>query len=176
LDFRETSDTDSDEVLRIHRLAFGREDEALLVEKLLHDPSAQPCLSLLAVEGGAGVGHALFTTVGLDAAMGQASCAILAPLAVLPAWQRRGVGRGLIEAGCGRLARRGVGLVFVLGDPGYYTRCGFVPAIPLGLAAPYPIEPEAAWMVRALNPDLLGAVAGRASCAQSLAKEEYWRE
>jgi putative acetyltransferase len=176
LDFREASDTDCDEVLRIHRLAFGREDEALLVEKLLHDPSAQPSLSLLAVEGGAGVGHALFTTVGLDAAMGQASCAILAPLAVLPAWQRRGVGRGLIEAGCDVLAQRGVELVFVLGDPGYYTRCGFGSAIPLGLRAPYAIEPEAAWMVRALRPGVLGAIAGTVRCALTLAEEHYWRE
>lgn len=176
LEFREAGDTEDDEVLPIHRLAFRRADEALLVEKLLRDSSAQPCLSLLALEGGERVGHGLFTTLGLDASMGQARCAILAPLAVLPAWQRRGVGCGLIGAGCDLLARRGVELVFVLGDPGYYTRCGFAPALPWGLAAPYAIEPQAAWMVRALRPGVLGTVAGTVRCALTLAEEEYWRE
>lgn len=95
---------------------------------------------------------------------------------MVPESQRRGVGRALIEHGVDRLAAEGVQLVFVLGDPAYYTRCGFVPATPLGLRAPYPIEPEPAWRVRALVPDLLGAVEGTVACATTLARPEYWRE
>jgi len=86
------------------------------------------------------------------------------------------MGRALIEHGCRLLAERRVKLVFVLGDPSYYTGSRFVPAPPLGLKAPYPIEPEAAWMVRALDPGLLGTIRGTVRCARSLADEPYWRE
>ena len=122
------------------------------------------------------VGHVLFTALRLVGTAGPVGCALLAPLAVLPSRQRSGVGRGLIERGCRVLAGRGIGLVFVLGDPRYYTRCGFRPAVPLGLHAPYRIEPEEAWMVRAPGPDGLGRVRGTVECARSLAEEQYWRE
>jgi putative acetyltransferase len=69
-----------------------------------------------------------------------------------------------------------VQLLFVLGDLGYYTRCGFVPAIPFGLRAPYPIFPAEAWMVRPLVPGVLGSVTGIIACPESMAKPEYWRE
>jgi len=176
MQFRESSAPEVDDILRIHRLAFQREDEAALVARLLIDPSAQPSLSLLAEMEGERVGHALFTALRLVGTAGPVGCALLAPLAVLPSNQRSGVGRGLIEHGCRVLAGRGIDLVFVLGDPRYYTRCGFRPAFPLGLRAPYPIEPEEAWMVRALGPDLPCGVHGTVECARSLAEEQYWRE
>jgi len=176
MQFRESTDAEVDDVLRIHRLAFRQEDEAALVTRLLLDPSAQPSLSLLAETKDEHVGHALFTALRLVGTSSPVGCALLAPLAVLPARQRSGVGRGLIEHGCRVLAGRGIALVFVLGDPRYYTRCGFGPAIPLGLYAPYTIEPEEAWMVRALCPDTLGSVHGTIQCAHSLAEEQYWRE
>ena len=103
-------------------------------------------------------------------------CAILAPLAVVPAMHRRGVGRGLIEQGCSVLARQGTDLVFVLGDPAHYTRCGFEPAMPHGLRAPQAIKPQDAWMVRPLRPHVLGAVHGTVVCARALQPVHYWRE
>jgi len=172
----ETSETDLDVVMRIEREAFARDDEAQLVAALLRDPTAQPVISLLALEDERPVGHALFTKVALAGSRPNVASAILAPLAVLPAFQRQGVGRALIEHGAGVLAKSGVKLLFVLGEPAYYTRCGFVPAIPCGLHAPYQVVPEAAWMVRALGPGLLGTVTGTVACAKSLAKPEYWRE
>jgi putative acetyltransferase len=176
MQLREPSLDENPDVLHVHRLAFGRDDEAALVYSLLHDPSAQPVLSVVAELQGKVVGHALFTTVRVASVAAPVDGAILAPLAVLPSRQRAGIGRSLIEHGCGALAARNVPLVFVLGDPGYYTRSRFVPALPSGLRAPYAIEPEAAWMVRALIPDVLGSVRGTVRCARSLAAEQYWRE
>ncbi|MCL4696850.1 MAG: N-acetyltransferase [Burkholderiaceae bacterium] len=172
----EASATDSDAVLSIERAAFARDDEAALVADLLRDPTAQPSLSLLAFLEDKPVGHVLFTRVVLAGASHPAPAAILAPLAVVPEYQRRGVGRALIEQGASLLAASGVQLLFVLGDPAYYARSGFVPAVPSGLRAPYPIVPEEAWRVRALAADVLGSVSGVVACAESLAKPEYWRE
>jgi len=172
----EAGPADSDVMLSVERAAFARDDEADLVGALLQDPTAQPSLSLLAFDAGKPVGHVLFTKVALAGTSGDVSAAILAPLAVLPEYQRKGVGRALIERGAGMLAASGVQLLFVLGDPAYYTRCGFEPAAQHGLRAPYPIVPEEAWMVRPLAPGILGSVAGVIACAESLARPEYWRE
>ncbi|HSP00383.1 MAG TPA: N-acetyltransferase [Thioalkalivibrio sp.] len=167
---------DLEDVLAVERAAFGAEVEAGLVRELLADPTAVPTLSLLARDKGCAVGHVLFTAASMEDASLAVTAMILAPLAVVPEAQGRGIGGALIREGLTLLAKRGVDLVFVLGHPGYYTRHGFEPAIPLGLAAPYPIEPQAAWMVQALRPSLLGAVRGRLLCAHSLDRPEYWRE
>ena len=174
--FREANVDEVKAVLRVHRLAFGQDDEAILVDALLQDPSAQPSLSVVAETKGEVAGHALFTALTLVGSKTPISCSILAPLAVLPTHQRSGIGRGLIEYGCNPLAKRGIDLVFVLGDRLYYTRYGFTPAAPYGLQAPYAIEPEEAWMVRPLRPHVLGTAHGTVRCAQALAAEQYWRE
>jgi putative acetyltransferase len=173
---REASSEDKAALLDVHTLAFGQEEEALLVEALLSDPSAQPILSLLAEDNEAIVGHVLFTSVELVGPTEPMAAAILAPLAVVPSAQRLGVGRALIERGCEILASRGVRLLFVLGDPNYYNKRGFTAALTHGLQAPYEIEPEAAWMVRALTGLAIGSMQATVSCAEALAPEKYWRE
>lgn len=172
----EAGPADVANLLDIHRAAFAGEDEADLVVALLQDRTARPSLSLLAFVAGQAVGHVLFTHARLADAPRQASAALLAPLAVRPAFQRQGVGRALIEEGARLLAASGAQLVFVLGDPAYYTKAGFVPAFPFGLRAPYPIVAQEAWMVRSLAPEVLGCVTGVVGCAQSLAEPAYWRE
>ncbi len=172
----EASAADLETVLGIERLAFGDDDVADLVRDLADDPTARPLLSLLAWDGDLPVGHIMFTAARVRGAQDDAVVSILAPLAVVPDAQRRGIGGLLIESGVQRLAESGVGLVFVLGHPGYYPRHGFEPASRLGLAAPYPISPEDAWMVRPLSPGAIGRVRGTVECAEALDKPEHWRE
>lgn len=171
----EASQEDVVRVLTVEREAFGGSDEADLVTALLNDPTARPLLSLLAWEGDEAVGHILFTKATLTGA-DDLTVSILAPLAVVPHAQRRGIGGRLIEHGVEHLSQAGVDLLFVLGHPDYYPRHGFVPAIPFGLEAPYPITPQEAWMVRALRPGLVGDVRGSIACAEALDRPEYWRE
>lgn len=173
---REARDNELEAVLHVNRSAFRREEEASLVRDLLVDPTAQPLLSLVADDDGRLVGHVLFTAASLTGPGQRVHCALLAPLAVVPSHQRAGLGRALIEAGCEQLAQQGIALVFVLGDPGYYTRCGFDAAYPLGLTAPHPVEPQAAWMVRGLGAQWPGSVTGTVGCASAIAAEHYWRE
>lgn len=165
-----------DAVFRIERLAFARDDEPHLVAALLRDSTARPSLSLLAYDGPKPVGHALFTRAELVGSSLSIASALLEPPAVVPRSQRQGVGPALIERGADLLATAGFRLLFVLGDPAYYTRCRFVPAIPLGLHAPYPIVPAESWMVRALAPGLLGTSEGTVAVAASRGRPEYWRE
>jgi putative acetyltransferase len=174
----ETCDSDTDDALRVERLAFGSDEEADLVRALLDDPSAQPCLSLLAREGARAVGHVLFTSARLREAPHGAPMAILAPLAVVPDAQGRGIGGRLIERGLSLLSEAGVELVFVLGHPDYYPRHGFEPAGRHGFDAPFPIPDEVAdaWMVRALRPGVLGTLRGTVMCAAAMHEPEYWRE
>lgn len=176
MQIREARDTDLEDVLRVERLAFGRDDEANLVVDLLHDPTALPLLSLVAERNGRCVGHVLFTAVEIVGAATPVACSILAPLAVLPEVQGTGVGRGLIEEGCRILAERRGSLVFVLGDPDYYGRFGFEAAGPVGLEAPYRIEPAEAWRVRGLRMGVVGRVRGKVRPAEALAGEALWRE
>ena len=171
----EATSADVAHVLMVEREAFGEPDVAELVADLLEDATAQPLLSLLAWEGDEAVAHIMFTPANLTGA-DNLTVWILAPLAVIPSFQRRGIGGSLIENGIERLAGSGVDLVFVLGHPEYYPRHGFVPAIPLGLDAPYPISPQEAWMVRALRPGILGRVRGAVACAEALDRPEHWRE
>ncbi len=174
--FRQANAAEIKDVLRVHKLAFGQDEEAVLVDSLLKDPTAQPCLSVVADFDGKIVGHVLFTALTLVNSTTSTRCSILAPLAVLPTYQRSGIGRGLIEFGCDLLADRGIDLVFVLGDPKYYSRNGFTPAVRHDLHAPYAITPEEAWMVRPLRPHILGNIRGTVRCAEVLLPEHYWRE
>ncbi|WP_163337788.1 GNAT family N-acetyltransferase [Desulfopila sp. IMCC35008] len=181
MEVRKAINTDFAEILDVHKAAFGEKkgpEIAQLVDDLFTDISASPSLSLVAVEKGVIVGHILYTKVTLQGASQGLSCQILAPLAVLPDVQGKGIGRKLIEAGLRELKMGDVQLVFVLGHPGYYPRCGFIPAGELGFEAPYPIPEEhaGAWMVQELFPGNIGSLKGQVQCCHALNKPEHWRE
>jgi putative acetyltransferase len=139
-------------VYRVNELAFGRPEEANLVDALR--ASARPFISLVAVSGEQVVGHIFFSPVTLEAET--AACVILglAPLAVLPEYQRRGIGAQLVRVGLKECQRRGCDVVVVLGHPAYYPRFGFVPASRKGLRCEYPV-PDEVFMVAELRPHAL---------------------
>jgi len=165
-------------VLDVHRLAFGGDIEAELVRELVDDPSADPIISLAAFEGEEAVGHVLLTSARVEGVPESVKAMLLAPLAVVPSRQRRGVGSELVQAALRNAKANGTALVFVLGYPDYYPRFGFVPAGAQGLDAPFPIPVEHAdaWMVADLSGVILGTVAGRVRTADALMRAEYWTE
>ena len=182
LDIREALDSDLQEILAIHKLAFEHSGEMehiqKLIQDLLSDESAKPYLSLLALEDDRPVGHVLFTSVRIEGNTTPVPASILAPFAVVPDSQRKGVGGRLIKEGARILSEKGVCLVFVLGYPDIYNRYGFEPAWRHRLIAPYP-QPKQwkdAWMVMELKPDTLSSGKGTVVCANTLNKPEYWQE
>lgn len=177
MQIRDTAEADLPQIRQVHRAAFGGDTEAALVETMLADASARPLLSLLAAENKSALGHVLFSSAGFAGADGGAALAILAPLAVIPGAQGQGIGRRLVETGLQRLGENGADLVFVLGDPRYYARFGFVPAAPQGLLAPYALPPEyaEAWRVRRLGGSR-AALTGTVVCCESLMRPELWTE
>lgn len=109
-----------------------------LVQALRASPQFVPALSLVAEQDGQVIGHILFSRVDIG---GQAALA-LAPLAVLPAFQRQGVGSALVRAGHRIAAGLGYGYAVVLGSETYYPRFGYRPAGAFGIAAPFAAPPE----------------------------------
>ena len=161
--------------MMVNKAAFNSGIEPKLVSDLISDPSAKPVLSLVAIKDGDAVGSILFTKCSLEPST-DLSIYILAPVSVLPRRQGAGIGGALITRGLEMLAARGVDLVFVLGDPGYYPRFGFTSAVSYEFDATYPIAEEYldAWMVRVLNPRVVGYIKGKVICANPLNKPEYW--
>ena len=140
---------DRDDVHALHAHAFDGLDEAGLVQAL-HDDGAA-VLSLVAEEDGAVVGHILFTPLALDPAPAdKKQLAALAPMAVLPDFQRRGVGEALARQGIDILCEQGWDGIVVLGHPAYYPRFGFTPASDFGITFPGTV-PEEAFMALPLR-------------------------
>lgn len=125
----------------------------------LRGSGASP-VSMVAVEDGTVVGHVLFSPVSIEPEPRNGLRAVgLAPLAVLPARQRRGVGSDLVKSGIEECRRRGYDAIFVLGDPAYYRRFGFAPAAARGLRCALPV-PEEAFMVTETRPGALNGARG----------------
>ena len=176
---RISTDNDIPALCEVHRQAFGEVQGPEIVElvcALLEDTTAQPLLSLVAESGSGVAGHVLFTPVVINDAEVEVSAHILAPLAVLPGQQSRGIGGALIRDGLRRLSAQDVDLVFVLGYPDYYTRFGFKAAGRHGLTTPHPIPAahQEGWMVQELKPGLLGRVRGQITCAGPLNHPQHW--
>ncbi|HEX2774434.1 MAG TPA: N-acetyltransferase [Micromonosporaceae bacterium] len=151
MDIRLEQPDDHDACAVVHRRAFGDHGDvvARLVDALRQDdPDA---LSLVAETNGGVVGHVLFSRGLLDAPRRLVPVQVLSPLAVLPEQQRRGVGSALIRAGLHLLDARGVPLVFLEGDPRYYSRAGFAPGGDRGFRKPSLRIPDAAFQVQPLS-------------------------
>ena len=181
MEIRKSTESDRTEIKNIHIKSFGEQKGpviANLANDLLDDKTAKPLLSLVAIENEKITGHIIFTKVRVSQTTEPVSAQILAPLAVLPNAQNKGVGSKLIKEGLRQLKQSGVYLVFVLGHQDYYPRLGFKPAGTLGYEAPYhiPEKNAGAWMVQELHNGVIGRVKGKIQCSEVLNRPEHWRE
>lgn len=161
--FRLESPEDECAIRFINETAFGRPDEADLVAKLRAEDVV--LASLVAEEerdeereAKRMVAHILFSRMSIESSSGRVAAVALAPIAVLPERQRRGIGGKLIRYGLDLLRGRGERIVIVLGDPDYYPRFGFSLDKARFLESPFPPE---AFMALELQTGALDGVRGK---------------
>lgn len=150
---------DEGAIRTIHRRAFGGETESAIVDSVRSAPGFDRSLSIVAEFAGAAVGHVLFSAVEIVGEERKTDALALAPIAVMPAYQRRGIGTQLVRAGLDACRVRGHKLVVVLGHSAFYARFGFVEASTSAIYAPWSV-PSKAFRVAELSPKALCGVHG----------------
>jgi putative acetyltransferase len=133
---REEQPHDREQIRKLNEAAFGRSDEAGLIDRLRVEEAV--LLSLVAEVDGQIIGHILFSRMTVEAAQGSVAAVSLAPMAVLPDHQGRQVGSQLVRHGLAQLRARGERIVIVLGHTHYYPRFGFSSEKARCLASPFP--------------------------------------
>jgi putative acetyltransferase len=156
MDLREELPGDRESVRNLQQRAFGEKgsadpDQGLVVARLVDSLreliTPTTGLSLVAEHDGQIVGHVMFTRSLLDAPRRLVEVQVLSPLAVMPEHQNNGIGSALVRHGLKALAEQAAPLVFLEGDPRYYSRFGFVPGVDQGFRKPSLRIPDDAFQV-----------------------------
>jgi len=156
---QETRD-DIDAIHALHELVFGQPLEANIVDKLRNN--SEGLCSLVAVENEKVVGHILFSPAKIEGPHGIIKGMGLAPMAVLPDMQRRGIGTQLINTGIEELRKLQCPFIIVLGHHTYYPRFGFERASRYGIRCQWEGIPDEAFMILWLDRSRVGYVSGLA--------------
>ena len=120
-----------------------------LVDRLRGDPSYVAELSIVADLDGDIVAHVLFTVGGIEGRRGLVPALILAPVAVRPDHQGKGIGTFLIERAIATCKQSGrADFIVLVGHPAYYPRFGFVQAGAFGVTASFARRPEAVMLMK----------------------------
>ncbi len=139
---------------------FKRDAEAKLADSLR--TACKDHLSLVADDNGTIVGYIMFTPVLIKNGAEVRGMG-LAPMAVLPSRQGRGIGSLLVKSGLQILQERGCPFVIVLGHPDYYPRLGFVPTSGFNIKSQWDGVPEKAFMIHVMDNKALENVSGIAT-------------
>ena len=154
---REEKRKDIEAIHKINCWAFGQTQEAGLVNKLRE--SCDDLLSLVSVMQNQVVGHILFSPAVIEGPKGTVHGMALAPMAVLPEYQRQGIGSRLVNAGIQKLKKEECPFIIVLGHAEYYPRFGFEPASRFGIQSQWEV-PDDAFMILVLNEPEMDRISG----------------
>lgn len=132
---------DNNAVYAINQTAFDSDAEANLVQELLM--SDTNTLSIVSESEGVLNGHLLLSEMTVQQRDVDLKIYGLAPMAVLPAYQRQGIGKQLVQEAIRKAREAFIDAIFVLGHPEYYPRFGFKPTIEYQITGVYDVPPEA---------------------------------
>ncbi len=149
---------DVDAVRVVNDQAFGRPDEGRIVDALRE--SCDEIVSLVAVSNNRIIGHIFFSPATIEGPTGPVTGMGLAPMAVLPEFQKQGVGTMLVHEGLRILKERAYPFVIVLGHATYYPRFGFERASKYGLQCQWEGVPDEAFMALILDEQAMNGVTG----------------
>ncbi len=135
-------------IVLINNLAFAQKNEAKLIEKIRQSDRYIRELSLVAVLDNKVIGHIMFSYIDLIAEEITKVLA-LAPVAVLPEYQKQGIGSLLVKTGLEIAEKLEAPMIIVLGHPKFYPRFGFELAVNYGIKSPFDV-PNDTFMVKFL--------------------------
>ena len=167
---------DRDDVRGVHLCAFPegeREIVSKLAVNLLSEETTPKIISLVAETESTVVGHIAFSPVTIDNNENLQGY-ILVPLGVKPDYQKRHIGSKLIENGMQQLLKMGVNILFVYGDPKYYSRFGFRSDAANRYTPPYQLQYPFGWQAIALNDGNIAKSSIKIACVTSLCDPELW--
>lgn len=153
MEVRAEQTDDFETVRQVNIVAFGRENEANLIEQLRSVPFT---FSFVAVAAEQVVGHIFFSPVFIEGICPELLILGLAPMAVFPNYQRQGIGSMLVQQSLRDCFQLGCRAVVVLGHPTYYPRFGFVRASAKGLRCEYDVPDEVFMVLESENGTLRG--------------------
>jgi putative acetyltransferase len=152
---------DFEDVYRLNYLAFGnREDESKLVERIRKSEEFIPELSIVAEVDNEIIGHLLLSKATVVDYERIFDVIVLAPIAIHPNHQKRGIGSKLIEEGIRQCRHLGFSIILLIGHPSYYPRFGFQPARKYGLELKQFEVPDEVFMVYEVEEGKLQGIRG----------------
>jgi len=156
IEIREERPDDAPAIREVNKRAFGQDQEGNIVDALRTNGAVS--LSLVAAVNGRIVGHIMYSPITVG---GVITGAALGPMAVVPEYQRQGIGSKLVEAGNEKLQDVDCPFIIVLGHPNYYPRFGFRPASMYGIECEWAV-PDDVFMLLVLDEAKMQGVSGLA--------------
>jgi predicted N-acetyltransferase YhbS len=155
--------------------AFEGEQEGELVGSLASKLSSradnQDVICIGAVEEESTVGAIFFTRLRFDEPI---MVYMLAPVAVRPGHQGKGVGQALIRYGLDEMRNRSVAIVITYGDPSFYSRVGFQALSTRVIQAPHELSMPVGWLGQSLTGEPIPTLTGRPACVREFDDPVYW--
>jgi putative acetyltransferase len=156
---RQETSNDYEGISMVNDLSFGGKEERELIINLRKRPEFIEDLSLVAVADNLIIGHILFFPIFIVTEDKKYQTLSLAPMSVMPGFQKKGTGGDLIRAGLNKANKMGFDSVVVLGHPEYYPRFGFLKASKWSIRASFDV-PDEAMMAMELKPGSLNLGGG----------------
>jgi putative acetyltransferase len=173
---RLAEETDLDSIFKVIETAFSDGENKVimnLVQELSRETTSPSIKSLVAEVDNQVIGYVSYIPIFLKSDS-NISGYILAPLAVCPEQQKKGVGSNLIKFGIDMLAQDGIEVLLVYGDPAYYGRFGFKEEIGRWFVPPYTLQYPSGWTGMMLNNTPVPEHPNQFECVSALSKPDLW--
>ena len=168
----------TDEIRQLFTKVFsdseGQAEGALvgdLAYKLMTTTDAHDLYGFIVVENEQIVGCIFFSRLTFQNSV---NAFLLSPVAIQTSCQGKGIGQQLINYGLAKLKENGVSVIFTYGDPGFYSRVGFVPISEKVVKAPFKLSQPEGWLGQSTLSDKIEPIAGDSYCVEAFNSPDIW--